>query len=74
MYGQALSVVSLMKLKPFAFIIINIFYILIHFMIICINIKMHSKGLLQMQNLHGVFTTCTRRAHTYGALEDPTAF
>ena len=27
-----------------------------------------------MQNLHGVFTACTRRAHSaHGALEDPTA-
>jgi len=61
--GQALSVVSLTKLKPFAFIIINKFYILIHFMIICIIIKMHWKRLFQMQDLHGVFTVCTRRAH-----------
>jgi len=30
-------------------------------MIICI--KMHWKRLLQMQDLHGVFTACTRRAH-----------
>jgi len=38
-------------------------YILMHFMIICFIIKMHCKRLLQMQNLHGVFTACTRRAH-----------
>ena len=38
-------------------------------MIICIIIKMHCKR--QMQDLHVVFTACTRRAH--GALEDPTA-
>jgi len=54
-------------------------YILIHFMIICFIIKMHCKRLLQTQNLHGVFTACTRRAHNapwqraHGALEDPTA-
>jgi len=32
-------------------------------MIIHFIIKMHFKRLLQMQNLHGVFTACTRRAH-----------
>ena len=32
-------------------------------MIICIIVKMHYKRLLQMQDLHGVFTACTRRAH-----------
>jgi len=60
-----------MKFKPFAFIIINNLYILIYFMIICIIIKMHCKRLLLMQDLHGIFTACTRRAH--GALTDPTA-
>jgi len=47
--------VSLLKLKPFAFIIIDNIYILKHFMItgICIIIKMHCKHLLQMQNLNG---------------------
>ena len=33
-------------------------------MIICIIIKMHWKPLLQMQDLHIVFTACTRRAHS----------
>jgi len=32
-------------------------------MIICIIIKMHFKRLLQMHDLHGVFTACMRRAH-----------
>ena len=32
-------------------------------MIICFIIKMHCKRQLQMQNSHGVFTACTRRAH-----------
>jgi len=32
-------------------------------MIICIIIKMHCKRLLQMQDLNGVFTACTRHAH-----------
>ena len=58
-----------MKLKPFAFIIINI---LKHFIIICVTIKMHCKRLVQMQDLHGAFIACTRRAH--GAPEDPIAF
>jgi len=60
-----------MKLNPFAFVIIKMFYSLIHFMVICSIIKMHCKLLLQMQDLHGVFTARTRRAH--GALKDPTA-
>ena len=51
-----------MKLKPFAFIVINMLFILIHFIIICIIIKMHCKRLLQMQDLHGAFTECTRRS------------
>jgi len=70
-YGQAVIFVSLMKLNPFAFIIINTLYIFIHFTIICFIIKTHCQRLLQMQNLHGVFTSFTRRAHN--ALEDPTA-
>jgi len=53
-----------MKLKPFACIIINIFYILINFMIICIIIRMHCKRLLQMQDLHSVFTTRPRSVVT----------
>ena len=32
-------------------------------MIICFIIKMHCKRQLQMQNLHDVFTACTRRAY-----------
>ena len=48
-----------MKLKPFAFIIINTLYILIHYFF---TINMHCKRLLQMQNVHGVFTACTRRS------------
>ena len=32
-------------------------------MIICFIIKMHCNSLLQMQNLHNVFTACTRRTH-----------
>jgi len=52
-----------MKLKPFEFIIINKFYGLIHFMIICIIIKLHCERLLKMQDLHGVFTARTQRAH-----------
>jgi len=40
-YGQALFFVSLIKLIPFAFIIINTLYILIHFIIICFIIKIH---------------------------------
>ena len=40
-------------------------------MIICFIINMHCKRLLLMQNLHGVFTASTRRAHN--ALEDLTA-
>jgi len=50
-----------MKLKSFAFIIINILYIiihLIHFMIIC---YMDCKRLFQMQNLHGVFKPLSHR-------------
>jgi len=43
--------------------IIITLYILIHFIIICFIIKMHCTRLLQMQNLHSVFTACTRRAH-----------
>jgi len=35
----------------------------IHFMIINIIVKMHCKRLFQIQDLHGVFTACTRRAH-----------
>jgi len=42
-------------------------------MIICFIIKMHGKRLLEMQNLHGVFTACTRSQLAHGALEDPTA-
>jgi len=53
-----------MKLKQFAFIIINTLYILIHFMIICFIINMHCKRLLQIQNLHGVFTAWTRALTT----------
>jgi len=40
-------------------------------MIICIIIKMHCKRLLQIQDLHSVFTASTQRAHS--ALEDPIA-
>jgi len=47
-----LCVVILMKPKPFAFIIINDFYILIHFINICI--KIHCILLLQMQDLHDI--------------------
>ena len=32
-------------------------------MFICFIFKMHCKRLLQMQNLHGVITACTRPAH-----------
>jgi len=39
-------------------------------MIICFIIKIHFKRLLQMQNLHGVFTARSQRAHD--ALKDPT--
>jgi len=52
-----------MKLKQFAFILINTVNILIHFMIIYFIIKMHYKRLLQMQDLHGVFTAFVRRVH-----------
>jgi len=44
--------------------------ILIDLMKICFILKMHCKRLLQMQDLHGVFTACTWHAHS--ALEDPT--
>ena len=37
-------------------------------MIICFIIKRHCKRLLQMHNLHGVFTACTKSAHN-----EPTA-
>jgi len=48
-------------------LLINNLYIFINFIIICIIIKMHCKRLLKMQDLHGVFTACTRQAHN-----DPT--
>jgi len=48
------------------FIIINIFYSLIHLMIICETIKIHCNRLLQVHDLHGVFTRprCCRRPHS----------
>jgi len=44
-------------------------------MITCKIIKMHCKHLLQIPNLHGVFTACTRRGHnaSKALYEDPTA-
>jgi len=52
----------------------NIFYNLMHSMIICIIIKMHCKRLLQMQDLHGVCTAARGAPTTrHGTLEDPTA-
>jgi len=64
-----------MELKPFAFIIINNFYILTHLMIICIIINMHCKRLLQnagfTRRLYSVLLAGPLRAH--GALDGPTA-
>jgi len=47
----------------FAFIIIHCNYSWIHFMITYIIIKMHCERRVQIQELQGVFTACTRRAH-----------
>jgi len=64
-----------MKLKPFAFIIINTLYILIYFMIFCFIIKntlpTPTPNAEFTRRLDSVHAARPQRAH--GALEDPTA-
>ena len=61
-YGQALCFVSFNETKTICIYYNKYFIYFNTFMIICFIIKIHCKRLLQIQNLHGVFTVCTRRA------------